>query len=180
MVRNRITALALLILVAGAGVLSAAEYEDFFVGFSTEATISSDLNVKPAIPDSLTFEAISFAATYGPAAVTPVRFRAGLGWFPTRPFRLFTGVEIPLYEQLNRARARFFGVYLLGDLGLTLPIGLTAEATVAVLIPTNALGGLRFGVGINREADLLFTISTATGAYPLRLNRDGASTPKIL
>ena len=149
-----------------AGTVTAVEYEDYFVGFSTELAISSDLDVSPFFPDSLAVESLSFAATYGPAAVKPLRFRGGLGWFPSQPFRLFTGIEIPIFEHLNRSRARGFGVYLLGDVGLTLPIGWTADASLAVLIPTSALGGIRIGVGVNRDADLLFTFSTATGAYP--------------
>lgn len=166
--------LAALVLVSSATMLSAREYDEFFVGFSTEAMISSDRAISPIIPDSLTFQSISFAATYGPAAVRPVRGRVGLGWFPSQPFRIFTGIEVPLVERLNRARARFFGIYLIGDVGLTVPLGWTAEATLSVLIPTNALGGLRFGVGVNQNADFLFSLAMATGAYPLRSNRDGS------
>ncbi|MFW6312526.1 MAG: hypothetical protein ACOC2N_01415 [Spirochaetota bacterium] len=149
----------------------AVEYEDYFVGFSTELAVSSDLDASPFFPDSLTVRSLSFAATYGPADLNPFRLRGGLGWFPSQPFRLFTGVEVPIFEHLNRSRARGFGVYLLGDVGLTLPLGWTADASLAVLIPTSALGGIRLGAGINREADLLFTFSTATGAYPIRMRR---------
>jgi hypothetical protein len=166
----------LLVLASGIGTAATAiEYEDFFVGFSTEATVSSDSDVSPMIPDSLTLEAISFAGTYGPAAVPFLRFRAGLGWFPRRPFRVFGGVELPLFERLNRARARFFGVYLIGDVGMTLPLDWTANATISVLVPTSALGGLRLGVGVNRHAELLFTIAMATGAYPIRSGGQGSA-----
>jgi hypothetical protein len=148
--------------------VTAIEYHDYFVGFSTELSVSSDPAVRPIIPDSLTVESLAFAGTYGPAAMSPIRFRGGLGWFPYRPFRLFAGVEIPVVEQLNRSRARGFGVYLLADLGVTLPLGWTADASVAVLLPTHPLGGVRIGLGVNRDLDLLFTVSMATGAYPMR------------
>lgn len=147
------------------------EYHDYFVGFSSELAVTSDRGVEPFIPDSLTVQSFSFAATYGPAAIRPIRLRGGLGWFPRRPFRAFAGVEVPLYEVLNRAQARAFGVYLLGDLGGTIPLGWTADVSLAVLIPTNAFGGIRMGVGVTREAELLVTIGTATGAYPIRSRR---------
>jgi len=158
-------------LVLVAGTASAVEYEDYFIGFSTELAVSSDIDVSPFFPDSLAVQSLSFAATYGPAGLEPLRFRGGLGWFPSQPFRIFTGVELPIFERLNRSRARGFGVYLIGDVGATLPIGWTADASLAVLIPTSALGGIRLGFGVNQAADLLFTFSTATGAYPIRSRR---------
>ena len=154
----------------------AVEYHDYFVGFSTEFSVSSDLSVTPLVPDSLTVEALSFAGTYGPAALRPLRFRAGLGWFPGRPFRVFTGVELPLYEVLNRSKARAFGIYLISDVGLTIPFGWTAHASLAVLVPTSALGGIRIAAGVDRKLDALVTISMATGAYPIRSRRQGMST----
>ena len=163
--------MTLMLVVTGASAASALDYHDYFVGFSTEFLVSSDADVSPFFPDSLTAESVSFAATYGPAAIRPLRFRAGIGWFPQRPFRLFGGIELPIYEALNRSRARLFGVYFLGDVGVMLPLGWTAEASLAILVPTNALGGIRLGVGVNRQADLLVTLSMATGAYPIRSRR---------
>lgn len=171
MLRSARPALLILVLVVLAHSAEAVEYHDYFVGFSTEVMVSSDLAVSPVIPDSLAVEAISFAGAFGPASVRPVRFRAGMGWFPGRPFRTFAGVELPLYELLNRSRARAFGVYLLGDLGATIPIGWTANASLAILVPTSALGGIRIGVGLNRRADLIITLGMATGAYPVRSRR---------
>jgi len=165
------TVFLILIAAACAAGAGAAEYHDYFVGFSTELAITSDPSVEPFLPDSLTVRSLSFAGTYGPPGVDFVRVRGGLGWFPRRPFRLFAGLEVPIVERLNRSRARGFGIYLLGDVGLTLPLGWTADASLAVLVPTNPLGGLRVGVGINREREILFTLGTASGAYPLRPRR---------
>ncbi len=165
-------AFALVTLAFAAASAAAVEYDDYFVGFSTEALVSSDLSVTPTVPDSLTLEAISFVGTYGPpAAASRLRARAGLGWFPRQPFRVFTGLEIPLFERLNRARARLFGVYLLGDVGMTLPLGWTANARLALQVPTTALGGLRIGAGVDRHANLIVTLDMATGAYPIRSSR---------
>lgn len=168
------TALALVMLAIAPTDATAVEYHDYFVGFSTEALVSSDLSVEPIVPDSLTFEAISFAGTYGPAATPWLRGRAGLGWFPGRPFRVFAGLEVPLFERLNRARARMLGVYLMGDLGMTLPLGWTANARLAFQVPTTALGGLRIGVGVDRHANLIVSLDMATGAYPIRSSRSGS------
>jgi len=170
MLRSSRQGLALLLTLI-AVTATAVEYEDYFIGFSTELAVSSDLDVEPFFPDSLTVQSLSFAATYGPATLKPIRFRGGLGWFPSQPFRIFTGIEIPVFEHLNRSRARGFGVYLIGDIGVTLPLGWTADASLAVLIPTSALGGIRLGFGMNRNADLHFTFSTATGAYPIQTRR---------
>ena len=166
--------ISLLLVAATAG---AVEYHDFFVGFGTEVMVVSDAALRPvAEQDATVFEtlavrAVSFAATYGPASVRPIRLRAGVGWFPHRPFRVAAGLEIPLYERLNRANARGFGVYVLGDVAATLPLGWEAEASLAVLVPVSALGGVRFAVGVNRSAQLVITGGTATGAYPIRSGR---------
>ena len=168
---TRTATLVIVALLAAPALFAQPEYHDYFVGFSSELAVTSDLAVRPFFPDSLTVRSFSFAGTYGPAAIRPVRFRAGLGWFPRQPFRAFAGVELPVYEILNRARARAFGVYLLGDLGVTIPLGWTADASLAILVPTNAFGGIRLAVGIDRESNLLVTIGTATGAYPIRSRR---------
>lgn len=167
----RATAFVLATLLLAHAGASAVEYHDYFVGFSTEGLVSSDLSVAPIVPDSLTLEAISFAGTYGPAAAPWLRARAGLGWFPGRPFRVFTGLEIPLAERLNRGRARMFGVYFIGDVGMTLPLGWTANARLAFQVPTTALGGVRLGVGVDRHANLIVSLDMATGAYPIRSGR---------
>lgn len=151
-----------------ASLASAVEYEEYFIGFTTELAVSSDLAVSPLVPDSLRVDAVSFSGTLGPASTSPFRFRAGLGWFPQRPFVLSAGVELPLYERLNRSRARSFGVYLLGDLGVTFPLGFSGDAVLAIQLPLSALGGLQIGVGVNSEARLLVSFASATGAYPIR------------
>ena len=171
---SRATVLALVTLALVPASAAAVEYHDFFVGFSTEVLVSSDLSVEPVVPDSLTLEAISFAGTYGPGFAPLLRGRAGLGWFPRRPFRIFAGVEIPLVERLNRARARMIGVYFIGDVGMTLPLGWTANARLALQVPTTALGGLRIGVGVDRSANLIVSFDMATGAYPVRSGRSGS------
>lgn len=168
---TRAAALALVTLVLAPVGAAATDYHDYFFGFSTEGLVSSDLSITPIVPDSLRLEAISFVGTYGPPAASWLRARAGLGWFPRRPFRLFAGLEIPLVEQLNRARARMLGIYLIGDVGMTVPLGWTASARIAFQVPTTALGGLRLGVGINREANLIVSLDMATGAYPIRSSR---------
>jgi hypothetical protein len=116
-------------------------------------------------------ESVTFSGTFGPAITRPLRFRAGLGGFPSRPFVAFVGLELPLLERLNRSMARGFGVYLLGDMGITVPLGVTADAVLAFQLPASALGGLQLGVGINQEARLLMTAGWATGAYPIRARR---------
>lgn len=168
---TRAAAFALVAFVLAPASAAAVEYHDYFVGFSTEVLVSSDLSVTPTVPDSLTLEAISFVGTYGPPAASWLRARAGLGWFPRQPFRVFAGLEIPLFERLNRARARLFGVYLLGDVGMTLPLGWTANARLALQVPTTALGGLRIGAGVDRHANLIVSLDMATGAYPIRSSR---------
>ena len=159
--------------------LTAVEYHDYFVGFTTELAVSSDLRVAPLVPDSLSVESVSFSATWGPAATRPLRFRAGMGWFPSRPFVVFAGLELPLYERLNRSRARSFGLYLLGDLGITIPMGWSGDLVLAVQLPTSALGGLQLGLGVNQDRHLLITFNMATGAHPIRPQEQGAGTENV-
>ncbi len=154
--------------VTGAG---AREFHDHFIGFSTESAISAGPLSAPQIPELLEFQHISLLGTYGPGMINPLRLRAGLGWFPGRPFRLTAGLELPLYERLNRSRARMFGVYLLTDLAMTIPWGWEADGVLTLLVPTSGVGGIRFGAGVNRHLDLLFHIGFASGVYPIRIRR---------
>lgn len=156
--------------VAASGA-AAIEFHDYFIGFSTEAAVTAGPLTSPQIPDLLEFQHVSLIATYGPAETSPMRLRGGLGWFPGRPFRLTAGLEFPLYERLNRSRARMFGVYLLTDLALTVPLGLEADAVLTLLVPTSGVGGLRLGAGVNRHMELLFNIGFASGVYPIRVRR---------
>ncbi len=149
----------------------ALEYHDFFIGFSTEAAVTAGPVSAPGIADGLSFRHISFMGTYGPGAIAPVRVRGGLGWYPQMPFRLTAGLEIPIFETLNRMRARMFGVYLLTDVALTIPWGWEADAVLTVLVPTSAVGGIRFGAGVNRHLELLFNVGFASGVYPIRSRR---------
>jgi len=170
--------LPVLLLIAVASVSGALEYHDYFVGFGTDLMISADPSLFPA-REGFAFQAVNFVATYGPPGTRPVRFRAGIGWFPRGPFRVIAGVEIPLYERLNRAMARGFGIYLLGDAVATIPAGVRAEATAAVLVPMMALGGLRVAGGAafdssgdpGNRVEIVFTAGTSTGAYPIRSRR---------
>ena len=142
----RVVALTLMTLLIEPMGVAALEYHDFFFGFSTETLVSSDLSVTPIIPDSLTLETISFAATYGPAPVSWLRPRAGLGWFPGCPLLMFAGLEIPIFELLNQARARMFGIYFIGNVGMTIPLDWRANARIAFQIPVMMLGGLRLNL----------------------------------
>ena len=108
--RLRAVSVALLIFFASSA--AAVEYEDYFIGFTTELAVSSDLTTSPFFPDSLRVDSINFSGAFGPAATRPLRLRAGLGWFPSQPFVVFAGLELPLIERLNRSRARRFGVYV--------------------------------------------------------------------
>ena len=168
MCRDVRIAVWVLVGMACTGAVWAIEYHDHFIGFSSEVSVSGDRAVTPFVPDALAVESVSFMTTFGPQGIRPIRFRGGIGWFPSRPLRLVSGVEVPIFELLNRAMARFFGVYLLADVAMLVPVDWHAEAMLTVLVPASALGGIRFGFGINRRLDFVFSASWANGAYPIR------------
>ncbi len=168
---GRRSSLILAFILLAASRPGALEYHDYFIGFGTEVGITAGPVAAPRIPGELAVGHISFMGTYGPAAIRPVRLRAGAGWYPRRPFRLTAGVEIPVFERLNRGRARMFGIYLLSDLALTIPWGWEADAVLTILVPTSAVGGIRFGAGVNRHLQLLANVGFASGVYPIRTRR---------
>jgi hypothetical protein len=153
---------ALLIFTAAIG---AAEYDTTFIGLSTEA----DLYFTP----DAAMERISLFFTYGPETTEPVRFRGGLGYYPDRPFAVSAGIELPLFERLNKSRARFFGVYLISDLSLEIKKGVQFGATAGghVLIPLVATGGISVGGGITESLEPFARVSFMSGVYPLATSR---------
>ena len=162
--------LGLLVVLFASG-LGAVELEEYFIGLSTELGASAGPFRDPGLAENLRVDHVSFVATYGPGSMRPLRLRSGLGWFPDRPFRVTAGLELPLFESLNRYNARMFGVYLLTDLGFTIPWDWEADAALTVLFPVSTIGGIRFGVGLTRRFDMLFSVGYATGLYPIRIRR---------
>lgn len=144
---------------------AAVEYDTTLIGLSAEGDVVFD-------PD-VALSRLSVVFTYGPEATHPVRFRGGLGYFPSYPFALSAGVEIPLYEKLNRSHAKFFGLYLTGDLALEIEngAGFGANAGAHLLIPAFAMGGITVGGGVTETLEPFARIGLVTGVYPLVVSR---------
>jgi hypothetical protein len=101
---QRSVAALIAVLVTVAPQAIAADYHDYFVGFSSE--LSGFVQSADTLQDTVDLRSFSFSGTYGPPALDFLRFRGGLGWWPRRPFRLFAGIEVPVYEVLNSAQPR--------------------------------------------------------------------------
>lgn len=112
---------------------------------------------------------ISILATYGPGVAHPFRFRAGLGWFPERPFTRQLGTEIVILERLNSSEARFLGLYAFLDGVLEFYQGLAPDfyTGIGFLFPLTNLGGVLASFGTTRSLRPNFRLGYAWGAYPL-------------
>ena len=167
----------LLILLAGYGTAGyAADYGADFIGVNAEADLYVDSGV--------TLDRLGLVFTYGPSLLQwdpfetetnffPIRVRGGLGYAPGRPFAVTIGTEVALIEILNRARAKFFGLYLITDLALELYPSFQPEfiGSLSALVPLGSVGGLSIGGGLNHRGRPVIKAGLMTGVFPLQSSR---------
>lgn len=124
--------------------------------------------------DAAQVDALSLMATYGNSNILkpiPLRLRAGLGWWKSRPFMASAGIEIALLELLSPARARMAGIYVFGDFHMrvsSLGIQYSFEPSARALIPLHGMGGIAIGVGYDTALGLVWHIENMNGIYPMR------------
>lgn len=119
-------------------------------------------------------DSLALTGSYGNRALTgglPLRARAGIGWWPSRPFMLTLGMELPLFELLSEARSRKIGVYLYADghaYFSSSGVDVSFEPSLRLLVPLTALGGLAFGAGYDSRRGFVWRLESMGGAYILK------------
>ncbi len=145
------------------------EYSDTFFGINFEGNVAVATDSGLSLGERSEFTRLSGVFTVGTRRTFPFRLRSGLGWWPEHSLALMAGTEIALFERLNRAQARMFGVYLLGDAILLAQDGIDYDlrASLMLQVPVTLAGGVSLGAGINRHGNLLVRVCTSIGAYPI-------------
>ena len=152
-------------LIAAPILVSALEHSPNFIGLGTEVTLS----LEPEIEFGQRIDRISQVFTYGPRQIRPIRIRIGAGWYHKREFALFTGLELPVYEKLNKAQARSFGLYLVGDMGVSFleQASFEYQASAIAVITVTPLGGIGIGAVIDKTGTVSLRVAYWAGLYPL-------------
>ncbi len=145
---------------------SSQREENIFMGINWEFSMS----IPEGDVDSLNSEAVSLVFTLGHRDYFrgfPVRLRAGIGWYPEKPFRFAVGTEFALYEVLNRAKARMFGIYLVSDVTAEMTDTTPIQANISggILIPLTTIGGIFLSCGIDTEGNPIAALSIMSGGY---------------
>ncbi len=162
--------------------LSAFVYSDTFFSLRTEIDISlkedsdtTDLTVIES--PRFDIDAVSCILDFGPESFPlDLRLRGGIGWFPKEPVRFIAGIELPLFERLNRFKAVAFGIYLAGDAVMEAKADaatLSGKASLSLLLPAGSMGGILCGVSVNHRGEFSLILGTANGGYPVVIIETG-------
>ena len=179
---TRIVLIVVVLLFVRVPNLSAFVYSDTFFSLHTEIDISleedtdtTDLTVLES--PRFDIDAYSLILDFGPASFPlDLRLRGGIGWFPKEPFRLIAGIELPLFERLNRFNAVAFGIYLAGDAVMEASAdaaALSGRASLSLLLPAGSAGAILCGVSVNHRGEFSLILGTASGGYPVIIIETG-------
>ncbi|MFP4485228.1 MAG: hypothetical protein ACLFO1_10285 [Spirochaetaceae bacterium] len=149
--------------------LPALEYSDTFYGINLESDIAVATDAQVDFSERFQMTRLTGVFTLGTRRSFPFRFRMGVGWWPRQPVALMAGTELAIFERLNRAKARMFGVYTLADGNLLLDDGIDYQLrlSLALQIPVSLAGGMTLGVGIDNHRRFYIRVCSAVGAYPI-------------
>ncbi|MBN1242133.1 MAG: hypothetical protein JXA15_05420 [Spirochaetales bacterium] len=142
--------------------------EASFLGLSWEfnATPGSESSGSIIVPEGL-----GLSVSWGDARFVSwprVRGRAGLSWWAERPFRVFAGTELALFERLNAYSAKAFGIYAqldgVASFDADGPV-LSVRPSAKLLIPLSSVGGIAVGAGWDSKLGPLLHLDIMNGAY---------------